>query len=523
MDVLTEQELRVGVRAPASRLPLYAAALAYGALVCAAVAHHEAWADEAQAWLLARDASLVDLWTRLLHYEGTTGLWQTLLHLFVQLGLPYGAMNVLSGVLGLAAACVLLWRAPFPLALRVALPFTFYLCYQYAVIARSYDLLPLLLFTCAATGDRASTPSRSWLSRVLVTEPRPSGSGCPANSNDVVFSAQSSPRDGLLRPSERPLLFTLLLCLMAAVSIHGMVLALAAGVSALINCPDRKRFAVHVMCFAAIVILLAASAWPARDGTFIAGLNFSFGHLLEVCAKSFGAAFTGEWVSSLAVVALSVPLLWRGGGWLFFVLAASLLCGIASVVYSQVWHHGILFLAWLFAVWISAGRRTTKGDRLSYKLALASLAIVSAVQCYWTVCSIAYDWNHPYSGSRAAARGLHELDLEGKKLYAIGYACIAIEPYFPHNIFANVNDGRPEAYWDWSRRNHVNEDSRRLREAPPGYVVVGYKNQFERGVWSSLVRQSGYRIIRHFDGNTFWQTRVLEPESYDLFERSAMP
>jgi general secretion pathway protein K len=36
--------------------------------------------------------------------------------------------------------------------------------------------------------DCASTPSRSWLSRVLVTEPRPSGSGCPANSNDVVFS-----------------------------------------------------------------------------------------------------------------------------------------------------------------------------------------------------------------------------------------------------------------------------------------------------------------------------------------------
>jgi hypothetical protein len=475
MDVLTEEDLRVDVRAPASRLPLYAAVLAYAALVFTAVAHHEAWADEAQSWLLGRDASLVDLWTRLLHYEGTPGLWQTLLHALARTGLPYSAMNMLSGLFGLAAACILVWRAPFPLAIRVALPFTFYLCYQYAVIARSYDLLPLLLFCCAAI-----YPAKPWL-------------------------------------------FTVLLCLMSAVSVHGMALALALAVSVSVS---RRRLPLPAIAsFIAIVILLAAAARPAPDGTFLPGLNFSFAHLIDVSGKAFQAAFTGEWTTSLLVVALSVPLLWRGGGWLFFLLASTMLCGVAAVVYSQVWHHGVLFLAWLFAVWISwrAPGNPPDFNRLSHHLALASLAIVAAVQCYWTVCAITYDWGHAYSGSLAAASGIRQLDLQGRKLYAIGYASTAIQPYFSSNIFANVNDGRPEAYWDWSRRNHVNQDSLRLAELQPDYVIVGYKNQFERGVWTDLVRKGGYRAIRHFEGNSFWHTRVFEPESYDLYQRSSAP
>ena len=53
---------------------------------------HEPWADEAQSWLLARDAGLIQLWTKLLHYEGTPGLWQTLLHVLIRIGLSlFGA------------------------------------------------------------------------------------------------------------------------------------------------------------------------------------------------------------------------------------------------------------------------------------------------------------------------------------------------------------------------------------------------------------------------------------------------
>jgi hypothetical protein len=472
MDLLTAEERRVEAARSFRHWPAFAATAAYILISAIAIAHHEPWADEAQSWLLARDAGLWELWTRLLHYEGTTGLWQTLLHLFIRAGLPYSGLDAISGVLGIAAASLVIWRAPFPLSVRIVLPFSYFLCYQYASIARSYDLLPVLVFACAALFHRA------W---------------------------------------QRPLLFTALLCLMSAVSAHGMILAVSIGFAAMTRADQWKRLWLYAFAFALIACVLAFTAWPAADGTFVTHLDFSFEHFLETAGRALAAAFTGETFTSLSVVALTVPLLWRGGGLLFFFLACSLLCGVYAVVYSQVWHFGALFLAWVFALWISYERSSAQ------RAATAALVVVIAVQCYWTCCAVRYDWNQAYSGGQAAARGLRELDLANRRLYAIGYACVAIQPYFSRNIFSNWNDGRAPAYWDWSKRNHVNEDSLRLPLLRPDYVIVGYKNDFEKGVWTDLIKKGGYRKIRHFAGSSFWQTSVFEPESFDLYRLDGGP
>src|SRR5580658_3664985 len=143
-------EPAVLARAKARPHPLlYFAGGAYALLVALTIHFHEPWADEAQSWLLGRDASLADLWGRLLHYEGTPGLWQTLLHALIRLGLPYSAYNFVSGILGLTAVCLLLRYAPLPFFIRILLPFTYYLCYQYAIVARSYALIAPLLFAIA--------------------------------------------------------------------------------------------------------------------------------------------------------------------------------------------------------------------------------------------------------------------------------------------------------------------------------------------------------------------------------------
>ena len=71
------------------------------------------------------------------------------------MGLPYAGMNFVAGWLGVAAAGLILWRSPFPLGVRFLLPLAYFLCYQYAVIGRSYALLPPLVFACAALFPRA--------------------------------------------------------------------------------------------------------------------------------------------------------------------------------------------------------------------------------------------------------------------------------------------------------------------------------------------------------------------------------
>jgi hypothetical protein len=447
---------------------------AYGAVVALAIYHHEAWADEAQSWLLARDSSLLQLWITRLHYEGTPGLWQTFLHVLTLFRLPYAFVNILSGLLGCASAWVLIRRSPFPAAIRVLLPFTFFLCYQYAVIARSYSLLPLLLFASAT-----------------------------------------------LYPSavKHPFRLTIPLALLAAVSVHGLVLSASiaggfawrlVGTWKSLTPADRRNILRAGAAYAVIVILVAMSAWPASDGTFITRPYYSLSHFLEVANKMVREAFTGETISSWAVLVLSIPLLWRGQSLLAFAVSGFLLCAIAAVIYSQVWHQGILFLAWLFALWMAA-QRTQPG-----RPAMAAMLLVITVQCYWTYQSIRYDWRFPYSGSREAAMFLSARNIPPAGLYAIGYACTGIQPYFARNIFGNFGEG---AFWDWSRRNHVNQDAAHLDSLRPKFVIVGYKGSYEQALWTSQVKDAGYSRIAHFEGNLFWKTRILEPESYDLYQR----
>ena len=120
-------------------------------LVAFTIHYHEPWADEAQSWLLARDASLAQLWGHLLHYEGTAWALANPAACLDSAGPALlGLRFCFSAVWRLAAIVLLLRYAPLPLFIRLLLPFTYYLCYQYAVVARSYALIAPLLFAIAA-------------------------------------------------------------------------------------------------------------------------------------------------------------------------------------------------------------------------------------------------------------------------------------------------------------------------------------------------------------------------------------
>jgi hypothetical protein len=444
------------------------AAVGYVVVMALIVPRHEPWADEAQSWLLARDASLAQLWGRLLHYEGTPGLWQTLLHALIRLGLPYSALGFVSALLGLAAVVLLLRYAPLPLFIRILLPFTYYLCYQYAVIARSYALIAPLLFAIAAIYPHA-------------------------------------PR--------KPVLTTVLLCLLAGVSVHGFLISLCIWVT--LFGPSRRMFSVAGVVYLCVLILLAISAWPAKDVAFAEHRTLSNLHFFPQVAKAgLSGAFTGEWITSLLLIALSLPFLWRGGGWLFLLLATAAMLLFSAIVYAQLWHFGILFLAWLFAIWISAYKTRVTAP------ALVALIAAVGIQCYWTAAALRYDWSHAYSGSAAAAQYLRQTGMPAGGLYAIGYPTVAVQPYFPSNIYSDYGDG---AYWDWSKQNTSERPEALFASNRREQVLVGYKNVLEKQRWAGLLALLGYNVTQHFDGGTFWQTKVFELESYDLYRQTSAP
>jgi hypothetical protein len=157
------------------------------------------------------------------------------------------------------------------------------------------------------------------------------------------------------------------------------------------------------------------------------------------------------------------------------------------------------------------------------RFALAAILMTIAIHCYCTIKAIRYDWAQPYSGSLAAARFLKTSGIPGHSVYGIGYACVAIQPYFDRNLFANFQEGKGPAFWDWSNRNRSLKELERLVSLNPEFVVVGYTGLAEKILWSHDVRSSGYDAIGHFDGSLFWRTEILEPAAFDVYQRRNGP
>jgi hypothetical protein len=123
--------------------------LLYSAINIIVLIHHEPWEDEAQAWLIARDLNIAGIF-KLMAYEGTPALWHMLLVPLAKSGLPYISEFILHLIIAIAAVTIFVLYAPFSRLTKVLFIFSYYMAYEYSIIARSYGLSVLLLFLIAA-------------------------------------------------------------------------------------------------------------------------------------------------------------------------------------------------------------------------------------------------------------------------------------------------------------------------------------------------------------------------------------
>ena len=482
--------------APANSLAVtVGVGLAFAALLVLVVPRHEPWFDEAQAWLLARDMSPTELLAVAGRYEGSPVLWHLLLTGPAHVGLPYASIQWLAAGLALLGVLVLVHRAPLPLPLRVAAPFTFFLAYQYAVVARNYCLLPPLL----------------WL--IAVLHPR---------------------RD------ERPFLYVGLLALLANVSLHGTLIALALAGLHVVEIVRRRpkpwrRLAVAYAGFAAVVGLVVFQLWPPADLASPAppGLNLSPANFVHVSADALDNAFTERPLLSYAALAVSLVWFARKRCLALYLAPTLLLLTLFAVKYMNAWHEGVLFLVWLFALWRSFAEpeRTRFDARVLRPAVVGAALVVIGVQVYWAAAALGNDWRFAYSGSRAAADCLRERGLDHRTVYGAGFQTVALLPYFPDNRFANFNGGQARpCYWRWAAPppmpagDGLQPDSTAASYAAiaalrPDVIVLGLKRPHQL----DPPTPPGYAVVGAFPGWLFWKDRTLEPDAFIVLERTDPP
>lgn len=121
---------------------------------------HESWRDELQAWNMAKELSPAGLIAQM-KYEGHPALWHFILMPFAKAGLPCDVIKLISTAFMSAAVALLLWRSPMPIIIKLLAVFGCAFWYDYAVIARSYSIIPLIMFLLADTyRQRAEKPLR---------------------------------------------------------------------------------------------------------------------------------------------------------------------------------------------------------------------------------------------------------------------------------------------------------------------------------------------------------------------------
>ncbi len=111
---------------------------------------HEPMYDEAQAWMIARDASWMELIFEIPHYEGHPPFWHLILALFAKTGVPFElGLRIPGAFFCIATIYFIVFKSPFPKAIRCMLPFTYYIFFRYSVVVRPYCMTMLALCLAA--------------------------------------------------------------------------------------------------------------------------------------------------------------------------------------------------------------------------------------------------------------------------------------------------------------------------------------------------------------------------------------
>lgn len=114
--------------------------VAFIAISLQVIPYHEFWADEVQAFLIARDADWSEILTKTPYREGQPVLWHIVLKICVSLfGAEINISYISVAVMSLAITLIV-FKYDIPLIYKILIPFGYYFMYQYNIVARNYCL-----------------------------------------------------------------------------------------------------------------------------------------------------------------------------------------------------------------------------------------------------------------------------------------------------------------------------------------------------------------------------------------------
>ncbi|HEV2277582.1 MAG TPA: hypothetical protein VGS02_05385 [Acidobacteriaceae bacterium] len=471
----------------------------YSALVTWLVFRHQPWTDEAQAWLIARDSSLGEIFLRRLHYEGTPGLWHLVLWVMCRLHISYAGMHFLTAGIGILTVAFLLQFAPFPRWIRLTLPFIFGLVYQTAVTARSYSLVAVLVFIICAllTGRRdrpvtlalfvgllancalvAAVMSAGFVAFYVVrkmTPGPPQGAAAEQAPRQRISGSRLASAAGVLLVLWGAAIYTALPApdamfgTAATIRTHPVIArALGHLTGATVpTAPAVTGAALQLPANPAKVGSWQVRAWnwmrandPPRH---VRHLLLRATIFLSIC---FYVISSSNLVAASLYLVLLVWLYARSQLWAVLPLGFTL---VTCYALGFMDHHAVLAqTALVGTLWLACGTRPQhKPPQWISRAFAAVIVLVIVEQIGWTASAVRLGLKQPFDGSSEAV-ALIQSQAQGKRIDGFAPGSSAVEPYFRHIVYSNAVN----SYWPWRSAANPDEHAAEAIGLRPDYILL---------------------------------------------------
>lgn len=417
---------------------------------------NQPFANEAQSFLIARDATLSELVTTVARTEGSPLMWFLYLKVWLTAGLTYENIYLTAVVPNFLAVSLWLYKAPFSKSVKYLFPLTYFVLYQYNIIARSYSLV--LLF--------------------------------------VILAAVVYPRR-----HQHCFLFAITIILLGSITAQTFILA--CGITAMglwedKRLPENKKeyaaYGIISLFFLFNVWLL----WPERGNLYLSNKYsslFILSNVWQMMSIGFINTYpliSGKEVWSILGLAYFVGVLsWlKRYCWvsLFWLVIPNML--FMAVVPFRVWHAGLLIMTLIFIFW----QYRPKPADCFFK---GMVGCFFVVQLYWSGFAV-NNLVHKFKYAKEAHAFLQQQGIKAEDILIYNFNGLSISPYFKDAV---------QSYWDWRKHGFIRKETKEELETYQAIVFTEEYIQFIKDNVAKFAKQNGYSLkvfpAELFEGMTY--------------------
>lgn len=431
--------------------------------------HHEPWADEANPWLMAKGVSTIDLFTTYLHSEGHPALWYLILKMFQMLGLKYSSFFILPIFFSTLGVAVFLFKSNFKPYLKVLFPFTYFIFYQYTIVARGYCLILLLLSLIA------------WI---------------------------------YPKRQEKCLTFSILLILLLSLESYTYLLSGSLFLLYLYDYYQLRKEGNKNLRYRNCLILLFFFFLITAIYVFPSS-TYSFDHhgSLYSLSDSFFTSFYSnsiiKYFSTTLILFLFYFVYQKKGTKRQKIEVILFLLPIIAfffLKYYNLWHLGIVFEVFIFCLWIH--------NLEEIKVFNFLLLVTFIIQITWSCSSTCYDLKNNYSSGEEVAKFIKQYDYQNMDIYGLSYYDVVVNPYFSDNIYKNWEQDYSFFYIDYKNvfyRKRIDKDF--IKQEKPDMIV----NSTISGCLDSNRFESSDYNKYSFKGATYIENKKYENQEMVVY------